>query len=141
MTNAVAKRIVMANDRSLLVENGGHISLNNDGARKILHKMDREGRTMGCRMGTTAKIPIAPALLREVKLDCQRKFKYIQEWHGIPTPLVIKVDQTPLPFVCTSNYTLEERGKKNVPIKGKGKKNRSLAHLRYRWQGSFSQCN
>ena len=112
MINAVAKGIVMANDRSLLVENGGHISLDNDWARKILYKMDREGRTMVRRMGTTAKIPIAPALLSEVKLDFQRKFKYIQEeWHGIPSPLVINFDQTPLHYVCTSNHTLEERGR------------------------------
>ena len=55
--NAVAKGIVMANDRSLLVENRGHINLNNDWARKILYKMDREGRTMVRRMGTTARFP------------------------------------------------------------------------------------
>ena len=120
--NAVAKGIVMANDRSLFLEYGGHISLNNDWARKILYKMECESRKMVRRMGTTAKIPIAPAIHSEIKLDFQRKFKCLLEWHEISLSLVINFDQTPLPYVCSSNQTLEERGKKDIPIKGKGKK-------------------
>ena len=39
--NAVAKGIVQANDRTLLVKNGGHLSLPNDWARKDLYRMAR----------------------------------------------------------------------------------------------------
>ena len=39
--NAVAKGIVQANDRTLLVKNGGHLSLSNDWARKDLCRMAR----------------------------------------------------------------------------------------------------
>ena len=58
--NAVAKGIlVLANDRSLLCENGGYISLNADWARQILNRMDVIGRTMSRRVATTARIPVA----------------------------------------------------------------------------------
>ena len=39
--NAVAKGIVQANDRTLLVKNGGHLSLSNDWARNDLYRMAR----------------------------------------------------------------------------------------------------
>ena len=120
--NAVAKGIVMANDRSLLVENGGHICLSNDWARKILYRMEKEGKKMVRRMATTAKIPVAPGLLSEVKLDYQRKFKQLQSWHDIPEALILNFDQTHLPYVCSAKHTLDIRGSKSVPIVGKGKK-------------------
>ena len=120
--NAVAKGIVLTNERSLLVENGGCISLNDDWARKILYQMELQGKKMVRRMATTAKIPIAPYLLSEVKLDFQRKFKSLKAWHNKPLDLIINFDQTPLPYVCSSNNTLEVKGKSSVPIKGKGKK-------------------
>ena len=44
--NSVAKGIVQANDRTLLVENGGHLSLLNDWTRKVLYRRDTLGRKM-----------------------------------------------------------------------------------------------
>ena len=44
--NGVAKGIVQANDRTLLVENGGHLSLLNDWTRKVLYRRDTLGRKM-----------------------------------------------------------------------------------------------
>ena len=52
--NAVAKGIVQANDRTLLVENGAHLSISNDWARKVLYRMDTLGRKMNRRIATTA---------------------------------------------------------------------------------------
>ena len=40
---AVARGIILANDRSLLAENGGTIQLNHDWARQILYRMDTGG--------------------------------------------------------------------------------------------------
>ena len=69
---SVAKGVIVANDRSLLLENGGHIDVNIDWSRQVLYRFDTIGRKMSCRMATTAKIPIAPALLNETKFDSQR---------------------------------------------------------------------
>ena len=69
---SVAKGVIVANDRSLLLENGGHIDLNIDWSRQVLYRLDTIGRKMSCRMATTAKIPIAPALLNDTKFDSQR---------------------------------------------------------------------
>ena len=73
--NAVAKGIVQANDRTLLVKNGGHLSLLNDWARKVLYRMDTLGRKMTRRIATTARIPVAPVFLAETKLDFHRNCK------------------------------------------------------------------
>lgn len=57
-----------------------------------------------------------------MKLDYQRKIKQLQEWHTIPEVLILNFDQTPLPYICSSNHTLHKKGDKTVPIVGKGKK-------------------
>ena len=120
--NAVAKGIVLANDRSLLCENGGYISLNADWARQILYRMDASGRKMSRRMATTARIPVAPGILKETNLDFQRRKKILQERYQVPDDLILNFDQTPLPYVCVSNHTLHEKGASSVPLVGKGKK-------------------
>ena len=68
---AVVKGIVLANDRSLLCENGSYISLNADWARKILYRIDVIGRTVSRRVATTARIAVAPGILKETKLVFQ----------------------------------------------------------------------
>ena len=120
--NAVAKGIVQANDRTLLVENGGHLSLLNDWTRRVLYRMDTLEHKMTRRIATTARIPVAPALLAETKLDFQRKICQLQSWHSTPDDLVINFDQTSLPYVVTGNSTLNEKSAKSVLLQGKGKK-------------------
>ena len=137
VVNAVARGIVMANDRSLLLENGGHISLSDDWSRKILYRMEQDGKKMVRRMATTAKIPVAPGLLSEVKLDYQRKFKQLKTWHDIPEALILNFDQTPLPYVCSANHTLDIRGSKSVPIVGKGKKKQITGTFTVSMEGTF----
>ena len=103
--------------------------------------MELQGKKMVRRIATTAKIPIAPYLLSEVKLDFQRKFKSLKAWHNIPLDLIINFDQTPLPYVCSSNDTLEVKGKSSVPIKGKGKKLQITGTFAISMMGNSSQCN
>ena len=43
---AVAKGTITSNDRSLLVENGGALSLNKDWARQILYRMETRGEKL-----------------------------------------------------------------------------------------------
>ena len=70
--NAIAKGIIIANDRMLLVENGGHLSSSDRWARNIRNEMERNGKKMKRCMATTCKIPLAPALLEEEKFTFQR---------------------------------------------------------------------
>ena len=135
--NTVAKGIVQANDRTLLVENGGHLSLSNDWARKVLYRMDTLGRKMTRRIPTTARIPVTPALLAETRLDFQRKICQLQSWHSIPDDLIINFDQTPLPYVVTGNSTLNEKGDKSVPLQRKGKKKQITRTFAVSMTGDF----
>ena len=73
MSNEQLMSVILVNViRLLLLENGGHINLNIDWSRQVLYRFDTIGRKMSCRMATTAKIPIAPALLNDTKFDSQR---------------------------------------------------------------------
>ena len=73
--NAIAKGISMANDRTMLAEDGGYLSLSHDWERDVLYRMEREGKKMAVRIATNEKIPVAPGLLKEAKLSFQRKIK------------------------------------------------------------------
>ena len=75
--NAVTKEIVQANDRTLLAENGGHLYLSKDWARKVLYRMDTLGRKMTRRIATTTRVPVALALLAETNLDFQRRIRQL----------------------------------------------------------------
>lgn len=97
--NAIAKGIVMTNDRTIFVEHGGYLSLSYDWVRNVLYRMEREGMKMTMRMATTEKIPVAPELLKETKLSSQQKIKTLQAIHSVPEDLILNLDQTPLPYV------------------------------------------
>ena len=94
---AVARGVIIAKGRSLLLENGSYIDLSTDWSRQVLHGFETLGRKMTSRMATTAKIPIAPGLFNGTKLHFQRKIKSLQAWHEIPEDLIINFDQTALP--------------------------------------------
>ena len=120
--NSVARGIVEANDRSILIENGGYLTLNRQWGRNVLYRIEKDGKKMTRRKGTTDKIPVSPGLLKEVKLNYQRQIKVLFDWHDIPDELVINYDQTPLSYVSSPNHTLEVQGATSVPLVGKGKK-------------------
>ena len=122
VSNSVAKGVVIANDRSILIEYGGYVSLSNDWGKNVLYRMEKEGKTMTSRCATTSKRPVAPGIISEVKLDFQRKIKAAQSKHNIPDDLIMNFDQTPLLYICSPNHTLHQRGAKSVPLISKGKK-------------------
>ena len=97
----------IANDRMLLVENGGHLSFSDSWARNIRNEKERNGKKMKRRKATTCKIPVAPALLEEEKFTFQRNIINLGKKHKIPEELILNYDQTLLSYVCTSNTTLE----------------------------------
>ena len=81
--NGIAKEIVIANDRTLLAEHGGYLSLSYDWGRNVLCRMQREGKKMAVGIATAEKIPVAPGLLKEAKLSLQRKIKTLQAMHRV----------------------------------------------------------
>ena len=119
---ATVQGIVIANDRSLLFQHGGHINLNSDWARNILYRMEAQGRAMTRHMTTTSKMPIAHGIIREAKLHFQRQIKTAHTNHSVPDELILNFDQTPLSYISVGKHTLEVRGTKTVPVAGKGDK-------------------
>ena len=130
---AVARGVIIANYRSLLLENGD-TDLSTDWLRQVLYRFENLVQKMISRMATTAKIPVAPALLSETKLYFQRKIKELQAWHEFPEDLIINFDQTPLPYVCTGKRTCHTQSASNVSLVGKAKKvNYRYLHNNYVW--------
>ena len=60
-TISIAKCLILANDRTLLKENGGNIDLTTSWAHSI-----RQGLGFVCRKFTTCKQPLSPGFLKEV---------------------------------------------------------------------------
>ena len=130
---AVARGVIIANYRSLLLENGD-IDLSTDWLRQVLYRFENLVQKMISRMAITAKIPVIPALLSETKLYFQRKIKELQAWQEFPEDLIINFDQTPLPYVCTGKRTCHTQSASNVSLVGKAKKvNYRYLHKNYVW--------
>ena len=110
---AVAIGIITANDRTLLAANGGHIKLGLKWCESLTTRLN-----FVKRKATTAKPLIAPGLIKEVGLSFYKEINEIVHAHKIPPELIINIDQTPLPFVLISKYTLEKKGTSRVPVLG-----------------------
>ena len=63
--NAIARGIVMAEDRCLLTEYGGNLAFSDQWARNILNEIMLTEKKMVRRLATTSKIPVAPGRLKE----------------------------------------------------------------------------
>ena len=129
----------MANYWTILVENGGYLTLSADWARNILYMIEKEEKKMVRRIGNTAKIPIAPGILSETKLHFQRKIKGVQLQYNIPDELIINFDSTPLAFVCSPNHTLDYQGNHSIPLVDTGKKKQITGTFAISMSGSFLQ--
>ena len=91
---------------------------------------------MLCRMASTTKFLIAPALLNETQLYFQRKIKEMQAWHKIPEDLIINFDQTPLPYIGDRTYA-KKKGSPNFPLVGNGRKKQITGTFTITTFGSF----
>ena len=119
--NAIAKSVVMAEDRCLLTEYGCHLAFSDQWARNILNEIIRTEKKMVRKINTTSKVPVAPGLFKEEKFTFQRKIQELVTWHEIPKELIINYDQTPLSYITVCNTTLVFSGTQSVPVKGKEK--------------------
>ena len=110
---AIAKGIVTVNDRTLLAEYGGTTKLGWKWCTSVFKRMKWTSRR-----GTRAKPAIAPGLIKEVGLTFFKDIAELVQANKIPPELIINLDQTPLPFILVSKYSMHEEDAKNVPIQG-----------------------
>ena len=105
--------IIMAKDRTLFKENGGTIELGKNWCELISKWLDYIKRK-----ATTTKPIIAPGLILEISLTFSNEIKKIVQAHEIPSKMIINFNQTLLPFLLISNYTLAEKGTSRVSVLG-----------------------
>lgn len=98
---AAARGIVRAENRALLVENGGHLDVSRDYARSLMRRMNLVKRK-GTK--TARKLPVD---FENLKAEYLKKITKCVEEYNIPHELVINFDQTGLKMVPTSEWTLE----------------------------------
>ena len=110
---AIAKALVIANDRTMLAEFGGSIQLGWKWCTSVFKRMKWVNRKC-----TTSKPLIAPGLIKEVGFTFYKEISEAVQADNIPPELIINIDQTPLPFVLISKYTMNKKGESNVPILG-----------------------
>ena len=134
--NAIAKGVVMAEDRCLLAEYGGHLAFSDQWARNILNEIMWTEKKMVWRIATTSKAPVAPSLLKEEKFTFQRKIQELVTWHKIPK-LIINFDQTPLSYITVANTRLSFLMRSRCLLMEKKKENKSLVRLVLLLQVSF----
>ena len=109
---AAACGIIMAKNRQHLVEFGGSIDLNNSWAQSFLRRLN-----FVQRKGTKAARKL-PENFPEQKELFLSKIEEIVTEKRIPDDLIINVDQTNVYIVPVGDFTLEEKGSKQVPIIG-----------------------
>ena len=110
---AAGKGIVLAKDRSLLVENGGHIGITKSWAQSFLRRMG-----MVKRKGTTSKKIFNVENFENEKDKFLTDVRNKMENNDIPKQLVINWDQTGINIVPVSQWTMEVEGAKRVEIQG-----------------------
>ena len=107
---AIGKWIVLANDWTLVKENGGSLNLDFSWCQSIFRKI---GFTK--RRATAAKQPVSPDFLKEMGFFFHRAIKEFIDGYHIPDDLLIS-NQTPLPFIILSKYSMDKKNLKVVPI-------------------------
>ena len=73
--NAIARGVVMAEDRCLHTEYGGYLAFSDQWARNILNEIMRTEKKMVRRIATTSNVPVALGLLKEKKLHFKERSK------------------------------------------------------------------
>ena len=104
----IAKGLVTANDRTMIVENGGILEITETRAQSVTRRLG-----LVRRKSITCKQPMSPGFFG---FTFYRSIAETVAVHNIPDSLILNLDQTPLPFFLVGKYTLEEKGAKSVPM-------------------------
>ena len=115
--------VLSASDRSVLKKYGGPIDLTRTWAESIMQRMGYVRRK-----GTKAARKL-PQNFDEQKADFLQCITNTVKKHKIPDELIINFDQTGMKIVPVSNWTLDLKGGKQVPIIGKDDKREVTALL------------
>ena len=107
----IAKGLIAANNRTMLVENGGILEITETWAQSITQRIG-----LVRRKSTTCKQPMSPGYIREIGFTFYRNIADTVAMHNIHDSLILNLDQTPLPFFLVGKYTLEKKGDKSVPM-------------------------
>ena len=130
---AAAEGIVLAHDRTLLVQHGGHIHLTRDWALSLLSRMGFVKR----KATTKADVQITEEQFQKIKHSFLHQVVSMVKCHKIPTSLVINLDQTGLNIVPSGEWTMEREGSKRVELAGLGDKRQITATFAVTLNGQF----
>ena len=108
---AAARRILMALNKSLLPEFGGHITLSRHWAYHLLN-----GMNFVQRKATTSKSKYKPADFAKIKEQFLNDVVSTVTMEEIPPELLLNWDQTGIYLVPVSLWTMEQAGSKRVEI-------------------------
>ena len=101
----LATGIVLANDRTLLKQNGGTVKFTVGWCQSIFRRF------------SNPKPLIAPGLIKEIGIF-YKEIRQLVKCFNIPKELVINIDQIQLPFVLVISYTMENKCNQCVPVAG-----------------------
>ena len=99
-----ATGIVLANDRTLLKENGGTVELIVGWCQSIFKRLN-----FVRRKSMTVKTLDSSWFDKRNWISFYKEIHELIKWFNIPKELVINIDQTPLPFVLVSSCTMDEK--------------------------------
>ena len=97
----------------MLKENGGTVELGYKWCKSLSNRIG-----FVKHKATTSKPVLTPGLILEIGHTFYHDINEIIKAHHIPPQMIINIDQTPLPFVLISKYTLEKRGAKRISVSG-----------------------
>ena len=123
--------VVTHHNRNLLAQNGGHIELSKTWSTSILRRMN-----FVKRRGTKAARKV-PDDFPNIKSSFLDRIRDAVREHNIPEELIINMDETGIPVVPVSDWTMEKEGSTQVPIIGKEDKNQLTAVLTSTMSGAF----
>ena len=93
ISNAISKGIALANDQTLLKQNGGSLNL--------------DFLWFQSMFWTKAKQPVSPSFLKDIGFSFYWAIKDVIDACDAPDDLVIKIDKAPLPFILLRKYTMK----------------------------------
>ena len=105
-----ARALLLKNNRTLLSDFGGPITLEKDWVRSVLQRMGFSKR----RATSTSKV--TPTDLEELKKNYIIDIYSIVKMEDIHDSLIINWDQTGMKIVPTASWTMEKKGTKRVEI-------------------------
>lgn len=108
IVRAAAKGIISFRDKTLLQENGGYIELSSSWAKSFLHRHNYVKRK-----GTKCARHL-PENFEELRTEFLERISTLVQEHDIPDAMIINWDQTGVPIVPVSQWTLDVEGVKQV---------------------------